>query len=471
MHDDMMQALWCTIDIGGAGIDAVAPIHIPKQIELVLSMLEGMELPAWLVGGCLRDILMGRAPQDWDFATPFPPDLVREKLIEAQVPVWDTGLKHGTVTFRVNGASYEITTFRRDGPYEDYRRPKWVEFTTSLYEDLARRDFTINAMAWHRSDGLTDPFGGMADMDKRLIRAVGKPEDRLQEDALRILRGIRFAGSLGFDLDEGLAASMRDKIALLAKISPERLASELQAMLMLPSPKRALEMLADTGAWAYLAPEMTAAIGFDQRSSHHYLDVYGHTVQTVEHTPQELMVRLAALFHDVAKPAVFTLDEEGNSHFRQHETVGAEMAKGILDRLRFSHAIRNQVAMLIRYHMLHLRKRNDAGLRRAISEIAKPREENLERILALQKADLSASRHTAQSLEDFALFAQRCKGILHSGCPLDIRDLAVGGWELEELGVPPAKRGSALKAMLAEVIEDPSRNQREVLLELAKAYR
>ena len=445
-------------------------IQLPKHIDEVFAMLEGIGVPACLVGGCLRDILMGRTPKDWDLATPCPPELVKEKLLVAGAAVWDTGLKHGTLTFRLHGVSYEITTFRKDGPYEDYRRPKWVVFTSSLRDDLARRDFTINAIAYHWRDGLTDPFGGMGDIENRVIRAVGRPEDRLQEDALRILRGIRFAGSLDFTIEESLATAMGAKMELLQKISPERLASELRAMLLLPSPRRALELLRQLGAWPYLAPEMAAAIGFDQHSEHHYLDVYEHMVQTAENTPPELTLRLAALFHDVAKPVVFTMDESGKSHFRRHEAVGAEMAAGILDRLRFSHAVRDQVIMLIRFHMLHLWNRNEAGLRRFISEVPAPRRENLERIFAVQKADLTASNHTAQSLEDFALFTRRCLAILESGCPLDIADLALGGAVLEAMGVPPASRGVALKAMLAEVLEDPARNQREALMDIAKAY-
>ena len=415
-------------------------------------------------------MLMGRSPKDWDFATPCQPETVREKLSQANLAVWDTGLKHGTLTFRNQGVSYEITTFRRDGPYEDFRRPMWVEFTTSLKEDLARRDFTINALAYHWRDGLSDPFGGMADMEAKIIRAVGLPEDRLQEDALRILRGIRFAGSLGFTLDSGLAAAMMLKSDLLRWISPERLAQELRAIVTLPSPRRALELLASIGLWPYLAPEMTAAIGFDQKSSHHYLDAYEHMIQTADNSPPDLTVRLAALFHDIAKPTVFSVDEEGNSHYRSHEIISAEMTGAILDRLRFSHGIRNQVVLLIRNHMLHLKKYADADLRRIISALPKPREENLERIFQLQKADLAASRYTEESLAQYARFTERCREILDSGCPLDIADLMVRGEELEGLGVAPAMRGKALMAMLEEVLLDPAQNRREVLLPIAEAH-
>ncbi|MDR0469446.1 MAG: CCA tRNA nucleotidyltransferase [Peptococcaceae bacterium] len=446
-------------------------IIIPNHIADTFVLLDGLDIPAWLVGGCLRDILLGRPPKDWDLATPCPPELVRDRLAEARVPFWETGFRHGTLTFRHGGVVHEITTFRRDGPYEDFRRPKWVEFTASIKEDLARRDFTINAIAYRDKEGLTDPFGGITDLEDHIIRAVGSPQERLQEDALRILRGIRFAGSLNFDLDDRLSAAMIEKGELLLKISPERLASELNAMLLLPSPRRALELLAATGVWKYMASEMADAIGFDQKSSHHYLDVYGHMVQTAENTQPVPELRLAALLHDIAKPAVKTVDEEGNTHFHRHDRVGAEMAAVILDRLRFSHALRDRVVMLIRSHMMHLRKLDDGALRRFISDLPKPREENLELILLLQKADLTASRYTEESLSRFDGFASRCRDVLKDGYPLDIADLAVKGEELEGLGIAPAKRSAALKSLLAEVLRAPGQNQRQVLLTLLEPYR
>ena len=446
-------------------------LTLPTHITKVFTFLEGLDLPAWLVGGCLRDLLLGRVPKDWDFATPRTPEEVRGKLREAGARLWETGLKHGTLTFRMYGVSYEITTFRRDGPYEDFRRPKWVEYTTSLREDLARRDFTVNALAYSMKDGLSDPFGGVEDIERKLIRAVGSPRDRLQEDALRILRGIRFAGSLGFALDGGLAAAMAEKGGLLENISRERLASELKAMLLLPSPRPALELLAETGMWAYLAPEMTGTIGFDQRSGHHHLSLYDHMVQTVENVPAQLDLRLAAIFHDVAKPSVVTEDESGKIHYHGHDRAGADMAAGILNRLRFSHAVRDRVRFLIRSHMLHLKKLDDGALRRAVSGMPKPRAEALEQTLLLQKADLLASRYTEKSMAAYDDFARRCREVLESGCPLDVSDLAVKGEELEGLGIAPADRGAALKALLAEVLADPARNRRQILLELLAPYR
>ncbi len=447
-----------------------APLALPKHILDVFMMFDEAELPAWLVGGCLRDIFLERTPSDWDFATPCPPELVRKKLVAAGLTVWDTGLKHGTVTFRYQGISYEITTFRVDGPYLDHRRPEWVAFTTSLQDDLARRDFTVNAMAYSPRDGLADPFGGLRDMQDNVIRAVGLPQDRLEEDALRILRGIRFAGSLDFFIEESLFQTMKEKAGLLQWISPERLAAELKAILLLPSPHRALRLLAKMGIWPYVIPELVDSIGFEQHSSHHYLDVYDHLIQTVENTPPDLSLRLAALLHDIAKPVVFTLDEKGKGHFYNHEVVGAEMAGKILDRLRFSHAIRDQVILLILHHMLHLKVLKDVTIRRMISGLPKPRKENLEQILLLQKADLLASRYTEKSLIEFEGFARRCRQVLASGCPLDLGDLAVRGEELAGLGVAPAKRGKALKALLAEVLREPGYNQRDILLKIVERY-
>ena len=448
----------------------VETLRLPGYITEVFDALDRAELPVWLVGGCLRDLLLGKPPHDWDFATPCPPDAVKEKLSVAGISSWDTGIKHGTITFRHNKRSYEITTFRVDGPYEDFRRPKWVEYTTSLREDLARRDFTINAMAYHRREGLSDPFGGAEDIKNRVIRAVGSPRDRLREDALRIMRGIRFAGGLGFSLEDSLAGAIEENAGLLLNISPERVAAELSAILILPSPKEALELMGRLGIWRHIIPELAKTQGFEQRSSHHDLCVYGHTALTVENIEPSLPLRLAALLHDIAKPVVFTVDEKGKGHFYHHETVGARMTAEIMDKYRFSHDLRDQVVTLIRHHLLHIKDLSDADLRRVVSKLPKPREENIELILKLQKADLLASVYDEDSLVDFEIFASRLLAIPASGCPLDLSDLAVTGGELEGLGIAPADRGKAQKAMLEMVLSDPGENTRETLLWVASFF-
>jgi tRNA nucleotidyltransferase (CCA-adding enzyme) len=345
-----------------------------------------------------------------------------------------------------------------------------VKYTTSLREDLARRDFTVNAMAYHPREGLSDPFGGADDIKNRVIRAVGSPVDRLREDALRILRGIRFAGGLEFCLDESLARAIEENAGLLRMISPERIAAELSAILTLSSPKKALELMGRLGIWAYILPELADTRGFEQHSEHHNLCVYGHTISAVENLPPVLPLRMAALLHDIAKPEVFTVDAKGKGHFYHHETVGAKMAAAIMNRLRYSHDLRAKVVMLIQHHMQHIKDLSDADLRSLVSGLPKPREENIELILSLQKADLLASVYDEDSLVDFEIFASQMRATLTCGCPLDLADLAVAGCELEGLGVAPEDRGRALKAMLEEVLLDPSENTRETLLWIASFF-
>jgi len=445
-------------------------LELPVQITEVFELLDTAGVPAWLVGGCLRDLLLGRIPHDWDFATPSAPEDVKERLSARGVTMWDTGIRHGTITFRYKKRSYEITTFRIDGPYADFRRPKWVKYTDSLKEDLARRDFTINAMAYHWREGLSDPFDGARDMKNRVIRAVGVPEDRLGEDALRVMRGIRFAGGLDFELEDSLSEAMEKRADLLLKISVERIASELNAILTLPGPGKALRLMARLGVWRHIAPELAKTQGFDQLSSHHNSCVYEHTVRTAENLPPVLPLRLAALLHDIAKPVVFSVDAKGKGHFYHHETVGAEMAGAFMNRLRYSHDLRDQVVTLIRHHMQHIKDLSDEDLRRIVSGLPKPRDKNMEMILSLQKADLLASIYDQDSLVDFELFAARFKAVLSSGCPLDVSDLALSGGELEGLGLRPRDRGIAQRAMMDEVLRCPANNTREYLLWIAHFF-
>ncbi|MDR1193008.1 MAG: CCA tRNA nucleotidyltransferase [Peptococcaceae bacterium] len=444
-------------------------IPLPENIAALFAFLGGNDLPAWLVGGCLRDYFLAKPPADWDFATPCPPAETGAKLRRAGLRVLETGRRHGTLTFIWREKHYEITTFRADGPYSDHRRPDWVSYTDCLEKDLARRDFTVNAMAYRPEEGLRDPFGGLADLERRLVRAVGEAPRRLAEDPLRILRGVRFAAGLGGELEASLGRAITAQAASLRQISPERVAGELRALLLLPDPRVGLALLAELALWPYIIPEMTATVGFAQHSAYHYLDVYDHMCLTAANAPADLSLRLAALLHDIGKPAVFTLDGKGKGHFKGHERAGGEIAGRALERLRFSHRLRDQVVLLIEHHMLHLKTLRPPALRRILAALPPPRRENLERILLLQKADLLASRYTAASLAEFEDFAAGCRAILDSGCSLDIRDLAVDGRDLVALGVPPAARARTLAALLDEALERPELNRREILLARAAA--
>ncbi|MEA4892265.1 MAG: CCA tRNA nucleotidyltransferase [Peptococcaceae bacterium] len=431
-------------------------------------MTEEKGLPVWLVGGCLRDLLLGLAPKDWDFAVALPPQEAEERLKGAGLKVYETGLKHGTLTFRFEKENFELTSLRLDGPYPDHRRPEWVKFTQDIRQDLSRRDFTINAMAYRPGDGLTDPYGGREDLAGGILRAVGEAEKRLEEDALRVLRAVRFAGRFGLRIEPSLASAMRGQAGLLSAISRERIAAELNAMLLEKNPVPALELLADFGLWPYIIPEMAACVGFQQHSVYHHLDVYGHTLLAVANTPPQLELRLAALLHDMAKPAVFTLDAKGKGHFYDHELAGAKMARKALQGLRYSRAVQDKVELLVRFHMLHLKTLKSVTLKRFLRALPKPRQESLEEVLVLQKADLLASRYTKESVAEYEAFAQRSRTVLESGCPLDIADLAIDGRDLVEVGIPENKRSSFLEEMLELVMAYPAMNNRQQLMAIAE---
>ena len=441
---------------------------LPEKIHRIFRLAQDLEMPIWLVGGSLRDLLLGLVPKDWDFAVALRPEEAAKRLEEVGLLVYETGLKHGTLTFCFEKENYELTSLRVDGPYQDHRRPEWVKYTKDIMADLSRRDFTINALAYRPDQGLLDPFGGRQDMQARLLRTVGPAEERFNEDALRILRGIRFAGRFGLQLDTDLSRSIGNKAGLLAEISRERIARELNAMLLSREPAAPLRLLADFGLWEFIIPELSAAVGFEQHSEHHHLDVYGHTLLAVSYTPPVLELRLAALLHDIAKPVVFTLDAKGRGHFYDHEVVGAEIARRALSRLRYSRAIQDKVELLVRWHMLHLKTLKNVTLKHFLQSLPKPRAASLEEVLILQKADLLASRYTDRSLEEYKAFAQRSRRILASGCPLDIADLAINGRDLVEAGIPEIKRASFLEEMLELVLADPSLNERARLLAIAE---
>ncbi len=443
---------------------------LPPKIIDVFNMFESIGLPAWLAGGSLRDLLLGTEPHDWDFASPFPPEETEGLLVRHGVAVFPTGLAHGTLTFRFERASYEITSFRLDGPYEDHRHPTWVQFTSNLQEDLSRRDFTINAMAYSPQGGLQDPFEGQQDLDAKLIRCVGNADQRFREDALRILRGIRLAAQLGFELEPDTAWGMESQAELLKKISQERIRDELDKMLLSEHPDIAFKWLKELELWPYILPEMAACINFDQHSDHHFLDIYDHTMVAVQNTPPKLELRLGALFHDIAKPATFTIDSKGKGHFYGHQDVGVMMAQGAMARLRYSKALQKKVGFLVENHMLHLLDMKDITLKRFISQAPRPVRENLEELFLLQEADLRASANQAGSLAQLQTFVHRCYQILDSDCPLTLRQLAINGRDLEAMGIPPRTRGVLLNQLLDLVLAQPNLNERSRLLKHAEKF-
>jgi len=434
-------------------------IALPDEVHTALTRLRAAGYEAYVVGGCVRDACMGRVPGDYDITTSALPE--ETETVFSGDRIIETGLKHGTVTVLLNGAPLEITTFRVDGTYSDGRHPDAVSFTGSLTEDLSRRDFTMNAMAFAPDTGFADPFGGQGDIADRVIRCVGDPETRFTEDALRILRALRFAAVLGFSLDPETAAAARKCGNLLRLVSAERIAAELTKLLCGGDARRVLTEYPDIlGA---VLPEMLPMAGFDQRNPHHVYDVLEHTAAAVEAAPPEPVLRLAALLHDVGKPDCFTLDEAGVGHFYGHAKRSAAMADAVLERLRFDRARRERITALVLHHDREIEP-TEPAVTRALSRLTP---ELFFELLALKRADTlalaPAYRGRTAELDRLEAMA---KEILEKPVCLSRRDLALDGDDLRRLGVSPGKAmGAALERALEAVISGEVPNEQVAILD------
>ena len=438
-------------------------MEIPGNVQTVLKALEAAGREAWCVGGCVRDALLGRTPEDWDVTTSARPEETLAIFGGRSVP---TGLKHGTVTVRTEGGAVEVTTYRVDGKYRDHRRPDSVRFTTSLEEDLARRDFTVNAMALNLRGELRDPFGGQEDLRRRMLRCVGEPDRRFQEDALRILRGMRFAAVLGFDESRETRESMDRSCELLREVAAERIQVELVKLLC--------------GNWAGDAldrhprvigsfwPEILPMVGFDQQNVHHCYDVWTHSTAALRATLPVAELRCAALLHDVGKPLVFTLDAQGVGHFYGHTAVSREMAERMLRRLKFPAAFRERVVRLVAWHDRDI-PRTDKGVRRALRTLG---EEELRLLLALKRADNLAQAPACRGRQ-----AEIRKGeaildrLVEEDACFSLRQLVIRGGDLLALGLSGPELGRALQELLGRVVDGELPNEREALLEYIRKNR
>ncbi len=425
------------------------------QAQAILTRLEQAGYQAFAVGGCVRDTLLGRTPGDWDITTSALPEQVMA-LFDA-VP---TGIAHGTVTVRLEGRGFEVTTFRGDGPYLDGRHPSGVVFTRHLEEDLARRDFTVNAMAMDLRGRITDPFGGREDLQRRLLRCVGDPERRLQEDALRILRALRFAAVLGFSVEPETAAALVHQAHRLDLIAPERVSHELQRLLTGAYVGPVLRQFAPV--LAAVLPEIRPLMGFEQHSPHHRYDVWEHTVRSVETIAPQPVLRWTMLLHDVAKPQCFTLDEQGKGHFYGHDAQGAAMAEEILRRLRLPRRDTERIVLLIREHMRQIAP-TEKSVGRALHRLGP---EALGQLLAVQRADRLATGtgdtellDQLQTLLEKLLAEERC---------FTLRQLAVNGRELMALGLAGPAVGRMLQQLLAQVLDGTLPNDHAALLDAAQ---
>lgn len=433
---------------------------LPENVKKIIEILEANGYEAYAVGGCVRDTLLLREPGDWDVTTSAKPEEVKA-LFSHTI---DTGIEHGTVTVMMNRVGYEVTTYRIDGEYEDARHPKEVTFTSNLVEDLKRRDFTINAMAYNESFGMVDEFDGLGDLEKGIIRCVGDPMERFSEDALRMLRAVRFAAQLGFSIEENTKAAIRKLAPTIAKVSVERIAVELVKILTSEHPEE-LRTAYELGLTAVFMPEFDVAMETEQHNIHHMYTVGEHTIVAMQHVRPEKNIRLIMLLHDLAKPIVKTTDEEGQDHFRGHTQGGADMARQILRRLKFDNATIDLVSKMVKHH--DDRPETPNSIRRMFSAIGL---ENVPMMLEIKRADLLA-QSTYQRESKFAIVdnleANYRECVANQTC-LQKRDLSVNGSDLIAMGMKQGKdMGVVIDQLFEAVIENPEMNQREKLLQLA----
>ncbi len=433
---------------------------IPESVAEVLRELNEAGFEAWCVGGCVRDRLLGREPGDWDVTTSALPEETMAVFGDRSIP---TGLKHGTVTIRTAVGPVETTTYRVDGAYLHHRRPEEVHFTRSLTEDLKRRDFTVNAMAMNLNGDIRDDFGGQRDLTAGILRCVGEPDRRFREDALRILRGLRFSATLGFTLEEETADSLRRNRELLREIAPERIWAEISRLLC---GERAVEVLRTyPEVFGVFWPELLPMRGFDHRNYHHIYDVWEHTLHAVDAVPRDLILRLTMLFHDVGKPSCFSVDEAGLGHFYGHPAVGAKLADTMLRRLRCDNATRETVVRLVDWHDRNI-PLTEKGVGRALRRLG---ETDLRRLILVKRAD-----NLAQAPEYWTRQRELDQGeailneILEKNACFSLKQLAVNGRDMLTLGFSGPAIGQTLETLLNAVMEGNVPNEREALLAFAR---
>lgn len=437
-------------------------VNFPESVRWAIKRLNDAGYEAWAVGGCVRDSVLGKEPHDWDMTTSALPE--ETMAVFADHPVIETGLKHGTVTVLVDGEPLEITTYRVDGSYSDSRRPDSVSFTRSLKDDMARRDFTINAMAAHPEKGIVDCFGGLEDLKNGVIRCVGDPERRFSEDALRILRAMRFSAVLGFPIEEKTAEALLNIRENLRHVAMERIFSELRRMLCGKDIGRILRQFPQV-LWVFL-PELQPMAGFEQHNPNHLYDVWEHTVVSVESVPADEVLRLTMLLHDAGKPACFSMDDKGIGHFYGHPVKSRELAENILSRLRADNHTGERVLALVEHHDADIAAK-PASVRRWLGKLG---ERGFFDLLAVKRADNLAQdlsyRDKRDVLDALALMA---KEILAEGQCFTLRSLAVNGYDLMELGFKPGVHmGDVLDSLLEKVVEGECPNDKEELLRLAE---
>lgn len=432
-------------------------IALPRKVMMIINNLQLHGYEAYAVGGCVRDSILAKRPEDWDITTSARPEEIK-RLFRRTV---DTGIEHGTVTVLLGKDMFEVTTYRIDGAYEDSRHPKEVQFTNRLEEDLRRRDFTINAMAYNDEVRLVDVFGGMKDLNHHLIRCVGDPKERFSEDALRILRAVRFSAQLDFPIETETAGAIRELAPTLEHISAERIQAELVKLLVSAHPERIWDAY-ELGITKVILPEWDAMVGVEQNTPHHKYDVAEHTIHALKNVKRDKILRLTMLFHDMGKPSMKTTDENGRDHFKGHALVSEEIARRVMHRLKFDNDTIKKVTRLVCYHDYRM-EATPKNVRRAMNRIGA---ELFPYYLAVRMADTKAQSpyRRREKIEDIIAIRELYQEILMNEDCITLRQLAVSGRDLMELGMQPGRElGSMLSQLLEYVIDDPQRNKKEIL--------
>lgn len=438
-------------------------MDMPKNVDTAINLLQSAGFEAYAVGGCVRDSLLGKTPNDWDITTSAKPEDM--KSVFADFHCIDTGIKHGTVTVVIDGEPLEITTFRLDGEYEDNRHPKSVTFTSDLGADLGRRDFTVNAMAYSKMTGTVDLFGGQNDLKNKIIRCVGDPDRRFNEDALRILRALRFASALDFEIEEKTAQSLLKNRALLGNISEERIAKEL---LKLVCGKGAKRILTDFAPVLFeILPELQPMYKNSHDNPHHCYDIYEHTLIAVESIDPEPTLRFAMLLHDCGKPAVKKFDENGVAHFYGHQRISAEISAQILARLKVSNKFRDEILFLVSNHDRWELYENTEKMPRYLSKFGL---DGVLKLLKVMRADvLAQSPEYRYRLDQIADVEKIAKNLAAQKPCLSLSELQINGRTLMDIGIPQGRKlGAVLAQLLDEVIDGVTKNTQEALTTRAR---
>lgn len=433
-------------------------IQLPEKVGRIIGTLQEHGYEAYAVGGCIRDSILGREPEDWDITTSAMPEETKALFDKT----FDTGIQHGTITVLLEKEGFEVTTYRIDGKYEDSRHPKEVTFTRNLREDLLRRDFTINAMAYNETDGLVDIFGGLEDLEEGMIRCVGTAKERFKEDALRILRGVRFAAQLGFDIEEDTRQGMKELAWTLQNISAERIQVELVKMITSKRPEMLREAY-ELGMTRIVLPEFDQLMTTGQETPHHMYSVGEHTLHAMKNIRADKILRLAMLLHDMGKPALKTVDEAGVAHFKKHALESERIAENVLRRLKFDNDTIRKVTRLVRCHDLRM-PATAKSVRRAMNQIG---EELFPYYMEVRRADVLAQSmyQREEKIENLDQIEELYHQIVEDGDCVSLKDLAVTGRDLIASGMKPGKKiGEKLEELLKLVIEDPKLNTKEELL-------